>query len=62
MRAGSPSSDAPMSEMIDYMPARDLQHVPALRKFFDDVLVALGVARRVPLESGRWGVEFDGLG
>lgn len=27
-----------MSEMIDYMPARDLQHVPALRKFFDELL------------------------
>lgn len=32
-----------------------------LREFFDDVLVALGVARRVPLAGGQWGVEFDGL-
>ena len=31
------------------------------RAFVDALLVALGVAQRVPLQGGGWGVEFLGL-
>lgn len=53
--------DAAPDRVLALDAARRAEGEP-LREFFDDVLVALGVARRVPLESGRWGVEFDGLG
>ena len=52
--------DAAPDRVLALDAARRAEGEP-LREFFDDVLVALGVARRVPLEGGRWGVEFEGL-
>ena len=52
--------DAAPDRVLALDAARRAEGEP-LREFFDEVLVTMGVARRVPLEGGRWGVEFSGL-
>ena len=52
--------DAAPDRVLALDAARRAEGEP-LREFFDEVLVTMGVAQRVPLEGGRWGVEFSGL-